>query len=352
MQIVFQDPFASLNRRKTLTEIIAGPMIVPGGARQTEDRRSRRDLFDLVGLPQAMPSATLTKSPVGSASASGSRGRLRSSPSFVILDEAVSSLDVSVRSQILNLLRRLQRDLGLTYMFVSHDLAVIRYMADTLAVMYAGRIVERGPREQLFGMPQHPYTHALMGAIPVPDPERERAKTRVLSVDSSSSTAVQAGCRYAPRCPIGRSLELCATVDPPLAESGEATPWHAISRRRQRAWLWRSRRGVGAGSDGGAGPTPARRPPAHRHPGRDMNRTLDVALLFDVEDVFHPPEVGNDDIIKSLADALSAEGSSRTSCSSAGARNSSRSGAGAMSSRPSPTRGRPSHTVRRASDDA
>jgi len=256
MQIVFQDPFASLNRRKTLSEIIAGPMVFQGEHDKQKVAARVSYLFDVVGLPQVYAQRHPHEISGGQCQRVGIARALALEPSFVILDEAVSSLDVSVRSQILNLLRRLQRDLGLTYMFVSHDLAVIRYMANTLAVMYAGRIVERGPREQLFGMPQHPYTHALMGAIPVPDPERERAKMRVLSVDSSSSTVVQTGCRYAPRCPIGRSLELCATVDPPLAEvgGGHAVACHFPQTAESLAVAVAT--GVDSGSDGGAGPTP------------------------------------------------------------------------------------------------
>lgn len=226
MQIVFQDPFASVNRRKTLTEIIAGPLIFQGerDTRKIQARVSR--LFDLVGLPQAYAHRHPHEISGGQCQRVGIARALALEPSFVILDEAVSSLDVSVRSQILNLLKQLQRELGLTYMFVSHDLAIVRYMADDLAVMYAGRIVEVGPREELFQRPQHPYTHALMGAIPVPDPDRERAKVKVLTLDTSGQAAAETGCRYAPRCPIGRARDVCRTVDPPLGSVGER---HAVA---------------------------------------------------------------------------------------------------------------------------
>jgi peptide/nickel transport system ATP-binding protein len=226
MQIVFQDPFASVNRRKTLSEIIAGPMIFQGERDGAKVRARVSRLFDIVGLPQAYAHRHPHEISGGQCQRVGIARALALEPSFVILDEAVSSLDVSVRSQILNLLRQLQRDLGLTYMFVSHDLAIVRYMSNSLAVMYGGRIVEDGPRAELFERPQHPYTHALMGAIPVPDPDRERARKRVLSVDTTGQLINLVGCRYQPRCPIGRSLDVCRTVDPTLTSVGER---HAVA---------------------------------------------------------------------------------------------------------------------------
>src|SRR6185369_4318878 len=171
-------------------------------------------LFDIVGLPQAYAHRHPHEISGGQCQRVGIARALALEPSFVILDEAV-------RSQILNLIRQLQRDLGLTYMFVSHDLAIVRYMSNSLAVMYGGRIVEDGPRAELFERPQHPYTHALMGAIPVPDPDRERARKRVLSVDTTGQLINLVGCRYQPRCPIGRSLDVCRTVDPTLTSVGE-----------------------------------------------------------------------------------------------------------------------------------
>jgi hypothetical protein len=305
-------------------------------------------LFDVVGLPQVYAQRHPHEISGGQCQRVGIARALALEPSFVILDEAVSSLDVSVRSQILNLLRRLQRDLGLTYMFVSHDIAVIRYMANTLAVMYAGRIVERGPREQLFGMPQHPYTHALMGAIPVPDPERARRR---------------GSCRWIVQFSRGTGgLPLRASVpDRALARSSArrlTRRWRGLEARRGMPFPADGRKpGCGRRDRGGhrlrqwRWSDPAR-PTSHRHSGRGMNRTLDVALLFDVEDVFHPPEVGNDDIIMSLADALSAErvlanflfiGRRAELLGERG---------GAMSSRPSGDRGRTSHAVRCSSDDA
>ena len=226
MQIVFQDPFAAVNRRKTLSEIIAGPMIFQGETDGDKVRARVSRLFDIVGLPQAYAHRHPHEISGGQCQRVGIARALALEPSFVILDEAVSSLDVSVRSQILNLLKQLQRDLGLTYMFVSHDLAIVRYMSNSVAVMYGGRIVEDGPRAELFERPQHPYTHALMGAIPVPDPDRERARTRVLTVDTSGHVVNFVGCRYQPRCPIGRLREVCQTIDPPLARVAER---HAVA---------------------------------------------------------------------------------------------------------------------------
>ena len=220
MQIVFQDPFASVNRRKTLSEIIASPMVFQGerDSHKIQARVSR--LFDIVGLPQAYAHRHPHEISGGQCQRVGIARALALEPSFVILDEAVSSLDVSVRSQILNLLKELQRELGLTYMFVSHDLAIVRYMSDSVAVLYGGRIAEVGPREGLFERPRHPYTHALMGAVPVADPDRQRARKRVLTYETPGEAINLAGCRYAPRCPIGQSLDVCRTTDPALQGMG------------------------------------------------------------------------------------------------------------------------------------
>ena len=167
MQIVFQDPYASLNKRKTVEQIVSFPLVVHDRSLSRTERRARvRELLELVGLRAEHASAYPRRLSGGQCQRVSIARALALHPKLVVLDEAVSAVDVSIQAQILNLLRELQDRLELTYLFVTHDLAVVRYMADTIAVMYLGRIVEQGPRESLFASPQHPYTHALLASVP------------------------------------------------------------------------------------------------------------------------------------------------------------------------------------------
>jgi oligopeptide transport system ATP-binding protein len=222
MQIVFQDPSAALNPRLSIGQSIAEPMAIAGRSRN-EQRKRVAALIDHVGLPSAFAQR------LPAALSGGQRQRvviaraLALSPRLLILDEPVSSLDVSIRSQILNLLMELQRDLGLTYLFISHDLSVVRHIADDAAVLYLGSIAEQGPIDAIFGQPQHPYTAALLSAIPLPDPIAQRSRQKIiLSGELPSPIDPPPGCPFIARCPI--RIEPCATVRPkPLpSASGSA----------------------------------------------------------------------------------------------------------------------------------
>jgi oligopeptide transport system ATP-binding protein len=224
MQIVFQDPFASLNQRKTVEQILSFPLRVHEPSMSKQVRAARiGELIELVGLrPQHLRSYPRQLSGGQCQRVSIARA-LAVNPKFVVLDEAVSAVDVSIQAQILNLLKDLQARLGLTYLFVTHDLAVVRYMSSSIAVMYLGRIVEHGTREQLFEAPRHPYTHALLASIP-PPPGAEATPELVLR-DAPSGGTLPPGCRFHPRCPLGRR-GVCRTVDPPLHE---VAPGHTVA---------------------------------------------------------------------------------------------------------------------------
>ena len=202
MQIVFQDPYASLNRRKTVEEIVSLPLIVHDRS-LTRSARSNRvaELLALVGLRPEHTSAYPRQLSGGQCQRVSIARALAMHPKLVVLDEAVSAVDVSIQAQILNLLRDLQQRLALTYLFVTHDLAVVRYMASTVAVMYLGRIVEIGPRDVVFDAPRHPYTHALLASIP-PSPGAEQPPPVVLR-EALATDTLPGGCRFHPRCPLG-----------------------------------------------------------------------------------------------------------------------------------------------------
>ncbi len=229
MQIVFQDPFAALNRRKTVEQIVGLPLSVHFGLHGARRRSRVGELLDLVGLRAEFAERYPHQMSGGQCQRVGIARALAVEPDFIVLDEAVSAVDVSIRAQILNLLRDLQARLGLTYLFVSHDLAIVRYMSTSVAVMYHGRIVESGPRDRLFGDPLHPYTHSLMKAIPVPDPSQERANVRARLDRADEVDAVpDKGCRFRLRCPLGSLSPRCADEDPPLLQvaSGHRVACH------------------------------------------------------------------------------------------------------------------------------
>jgi oligopeptide/dipeptide ABC transporter ATP-binding protein len=216
MQIVFQDPYASLNPRKRVGQIIGGPMALHG----TPDKEISghvRDLLARVGLSPEHVNRFPHEFSGGQRQRVGIARALALQPRLIVLDEPVSALDVSIQAQIVNLLDDLQDDFGLTYLFVAHDLGVVRHISDTVAVMYLGKIMEASPADELYAKPIHPYTNALLGAIPAPDPEQNRRRKRItLEGEPPSPIAPPAGCRFHPRCP--HATDICRTVEPPLAE--------------------------------------------------------------------------------------------------------------------------------------
>ena len=214
MQVIFQDPVSALNPKLTIAASIAEPMVI-AGTPPAERKRRVAELLEVVGL-----APELADRPPNALSG-GQRQRvviaraLALSPRLIVCDEPVAALDVSIRSQILNLLMRLQAELGLSYLFIAHDLSVVRHIADRVAVMYLGTIVEEGSADEVFAHPSHPYTEALLEAIPVPDPARQRSKPPFrLTGDLPSPANPPRGCPFVTRCPIAEPR--CSDVRPPL----------------------------------------------------------------------------------------------------------------------------------------
>ncbi len=215
MQIVFQDPYASLNPRWTVKDIVAEALVVNKVAKGEELRARVLDLLMKVGLSEDHLNRFPHEFSGGQRQRIGIARALALNPKFVVLDEPTSSLDVSVQAQTLNIIRSLQHDLGLTYLFISHNLSVIKHMSDRIAVMYLGKIVELAPKQDLFRRQLHPYTQALFQAIPEPDPDIQRKRV-VLAGDVPSPVNPPSGCRFHPRCPI--AIERCSVEEPELRE--------------------------------------------------------------------------------------------------------------------------------------
>ncbi|MCZ7416397.1 ABC transporter ATP-binding protein [Streptomyces sp. WMMC897] len=222
LQMVFQDPLGSLNPRQNIESILAEGMAAHGIGASAEERRERiLDILAKVGLPANSLSRYPHEFSGGQRQRIGIARALVLEPDVVICDEPVSALDVSIQAQVLNLLEELQESMGLTYLVIAHDLAVVRHISDVIGVMYLGSLVEEAPSDLLYAQPRHPYTRALMSAVPVPDPEVEDARERILLTgDLPSPANPPTGCRFHTRCP-WKQERLCATDRPELTDVGD-----------------------------------------------------------------------------------------------------------------------------------
>jgi oligopeptide/dipeptide ABC transporter ATP-binding protein len=221
-QIIFQDPYSSLNPRMTAADIIAEPLHIHGILPEKGLSHYLKELLAMVGLSEMALNRFPHEFSGGQRQRIGIARALALKPQFIVCDEPISALDVSVQAQIVNLLKMLQKELGLTYLFIAHDLAMVKYISDRVAVMYLGNIVEIAPSEELYSRPMHPYTQALLSAIPIPDPLHEQSRSRiVLKGEIPSALATLKGCPFASRCP--QATDHCREVMP---EQREIAPGH------------------------------------------------------------------------------------------------------------------------------
>jgi oligopeptide transport system ATP-binding protein len=225
-QMIFQDPYASLNPRWTVNSIVSEPLRVHDLINSEKDRSDRvKELLELVGMNARHVNRFPHEFSGGQRQRIGIARALASDPLFIVCDEPISALDVSIQAQVVNLLEDLQDRLGLTYLFIAHDLSMVRHICDRVAVMYLGVIVELAEREELYENPLHPYTQALLSAVPIPDPKKDRARQRtILAGDVPSPLNPPSGCRFHPRCPI--AMEVCTHIVP---EWREINPGHWVA---------------------------------------------------------------------------------------------------------------------------
>lgn len=220
MQMIFQDPYASLNPRMTIGDIIGEPMVIHRLKNRNERKQRVRELLALVGLNPTFAGRYPHEFSGGQRQRVGIARALAADPDFIVCDEAIAALDVSIQAQIINLLQDLQQQFGLTYLFISHDLSVVRHISDRIAVMYLGKIVELTDCDRIYRQPLHPYTQALLSAVPIPDPEADRQRRQIiLKGELPSPLNPPEGCRFRDRCP--KAAPLCKAREPLLEDFGE-----------------------------------------------------------------------------------------------------------------------------------
>ena len=236
MQMIFQDPYASLNPRMTVGNIISEPLAIHGLGDPSGRKERVQELLRVVGLNPYFVNRYPHEFSGGQRQRIGVARALATNPSFIVADEPISALDVSIQAQVVNMLDDLKVELGLTYLFIAHDLSMVRYISDRVAVMYLGRIVELSTRDEVYDHPLHPYSQALLSAIPVPDPDKESRRQRIiLEGDVPSPANPPTGCRFHPRCV--HATDVCREVDPEFRDLGTAAVPHMVACHHAEKFL-------------------------------------------------------------------------------------------------------------------